>query len=175
MLYAAAEEDNEIMSENEKKVYEVLDQLEIPFEKCEHPPVYTIQDIEDLNLHLQGAHCKNLFVRNHSGKKHYLILVSHEKRVDLKVLASRIGSTRLSFASEERLMKYLGLTPGAVTPFGLLNDEKREVSVIIDEDLQHSKYICFHPNVNTASISVTYEDFMKFLRWRGNEYKTVKI
>ena len=164
-----------MISENERKVYNALDQLGIPYKRYEHIPVHTIQDIVELNMEMQGVHCKNLFVRNHNGKEHYLILVDQEKIVDLKRLAKEIGSTRLSFASSERLMKHLGLTPGAVTPFGLLNDEERKVTVIIDEDLKNSEYICFHPNVNTASISVPYEGLINFLRWRGNEYRFVKI
>lgn len=163
------------MTENEKKVYEVLDQLEIPYLQYEHIPVYTIQEIDDLNMNMEGEHCKNLFVRNHNGNKHYLILVSQEKRADLKNIAKQIGSSRLSFASEERLMKHLGLTPGAVTPFGLLNDTEKEVFVIIDEDLKNSKYICLHPNVNTASVSIAYCDFIKFLQWKGNEYQYIKV
>lgn len=164
-----------MISDNERKVYDALNQLGIPYKRYEHIPVYTIQEIYELNMEMEGLHCKNLFVRNHNGKEHYLILVDQEKIVDLKRLAREIGSTRLSFASSERLMKHLGLTPGAVTPFGLLNDEERKVTVIIDEDLRNSEHICFHPNVNTASISVSYGDLIKFLRWRGNEYRHVKI
>lgn len=163
------------MCENENKVYDALEQLGITYTRYEHPAAFTIQEIEALKLEMEGLHCKNLFVRNHSGNKHYLILVSQEKRVDLKQLAKQIGSSRLSFASEERLMKHLGLTPGSVTPLGLLNDEDRKVKVIIDEDLRNSEYICLHPNVNTATVSMLYEDFMKFLQWRGNEYEYVKI
>lgn len=163
------------MTENEKKVYDALNQLEIPFIRYEHIPVYTIPEIDDLNLKMEGQHCKNLFVRNHNGHVHYLVLVSQEKRADLKDIAAQIGSSRLSFASEERLMKYLGLTPGSVTPLSLLNDEEKKVTVLIDEDLKSSGHICFHPNVNTASVSILYDDFVKFLKWRGNEYKYVKI
>lgn len=164
-----------MISGNEKKVYEALERLGIPYTRYEHPAAFTIQEIDDMKLDMNGLHCKNLFVRNHSGNKHYLILVSQEKRVDLKQLAKQIGSSRLSFASEERLMKYLCLTPGSVTPLGLLNDAERKVKVLIDEDLQKSEHICLHPNVNTASISVAYDDFMKFLLWRGNEYEYVRI
>ena len=164
-----------MITEDEKKVYDALNQLEIPFTRYEHIPVYTIPEIDDLNLEMEGLHCKNLFVRNHNGNKHYLVLVSQEKRANLKNLAAQIGSTRLSFASEERLMNHLGLTPGSVTPFGLLNDEEKKVTVLIDEDLRNSKHICLHPNVNTASVSILYDDFVKFLKWRGNEYKYVKI
>lgn len=164
-----------MISENEKKVYEALDRLGIRFVSYEHIPVYTIPELNELNLEMKGQHCKNLFVRNHSGSRHYLVLVSQEKRADLKSIAAQIGSSRLGFASEERLMKYLGLTPGSVTPFGLLNDEERKVTVLIDEDLKNNEYICFHSNVNTATVSILYDDFMKFLKWRGNEYKYVKI
>jgi Ala-tRNA(Pro) deacylase len=161
--------------ENEKKVYDALEQLEIPYIRYEHIPVYTIADIDILNMEMKGLHCKNLFVRNHNGNIHYLILVSHEKKADLKNIASQIGSTRLSFASEERLMKHLGLTPGSVTPFGLLNNEDKKVRVLIDNDLRNSDCILFHPNVNTASISITHDDLIKFIRWRGNEFGYVKI
>lgn len=163
------------MTENEKKVYDTLNQLEIPFIKYEHLPVYTIQDIDELMLRMKGKHCKNLFVRNHVGNKHYLILVCQEKRADLKNIQAQIGSTRLSFASSERLQKYLGLIPGAVTPLGLLNDEEKEVTVLIDEDLKNYERICLHPNVNTATVSILYSDFMKFLKSRGNKVGFVKI
>ncbi|MHB1393769.1 MAG: prolyl-tRNA synthetase associated domain-containing protein [Clostridia bacterium] len=163
------------MSENEKKVYDALNQLEIPFTRYEHTAAYTIQEIDDMKLEMEGQHCKNLFTRNDNGNMHYLVLVSQEKRTDLKNLAKQIGSTRLSFASEERLLKYLGLTPGSVTPFGLLNDEERKVKVLIDEDLRNLKHICLHPNVNTVTVSILYDDFAKFLKWRGNEFRYVKI
>lgn len=163
------------MTENEKKVYDALNQLEIPFTRYEHRPVYTIPEIDELGMHMEGKHCKNLFVRNHNGNKHYLILVAQEKRADLKNIQAQIGSTRLSFASSERLLKYLGLTPGSVTPLGLLNDTEREVTVLIDEDLKKAELICLHPNVNTATVSIGYDDFMRFLKWRGNEVGFVKV
>lgn len=163
------------MTENERRVYAVLKQLEIPFIRYEHSPVYTIPEVEELMLKTEGDHCKNLFVRDHHGKRHYLILVSAEKRADLKDIAAQIGSTRLSFASEERLMNYLRLIPGSVTPFGLINDAEKQVTVLIDEDLRSAGRICFHPNVNNATISVMYEDFLRFLQWSGNEVMYVKV
>jgi len=163
------------MTENEKQVYEVLEQLKIPYTQYEHIPVYTIQQLDELNMDTKGKHCKNLFVRNDKGDKHYLIIISHEKRADLKSIAVQIGSSRLGFASEERLMKHLGLTPGAVTPFGLLNDKEKKVTVLVDEDLKNSIHICFHPNVNTATVSIMYDDLLKFIKWRGNEFRYIKI
>ncbi len=164
-----------MISDNEKKVYDALNQLEIPYTRYEHRPAYTIQDLDDMKLEMEGQHCKNLFIRNDNGNKHYLVLVSQEKRADLKNLSTQIGSTRLSFASAERLHKHLGLTPGYVTPLGLLNDEEKKVLVLIDEDLKNSKHICLHPNVNTATVSILYDDFIRFLKWRGNEFRYVKI
>jgi Ala-tRNA(Pro) deacylase len=164
-----------MMSENEKIVYDAFKQLGIQFTRYEHIPAYTIQDLDNMKLKMEGQHCKNLFVRNHNGDKHYLVLVSQEKRADLKNLSTQIGSTRLSFASSERLSKYLGLTPGSVTPLGLLNDQEKQVTVLIDESLKNSKHICFHPNVNTVTVSILYDDFIKFLKWRGNKFEYVKI
>ena len=163
------------MTENEKQVYEVLNQLKIPYTQYEHVPVYTIQQLDELNMDMKGKHCKNLFVRNDKGDKHYLIIVSQEKRADLKDIAKQIGSSRLGFASEERLMKHLGLTPGAVTPFGLLNDEEKKVTVLVDEDLKNSIHICFHANVNTSTVSLLFDDFIKFWQWNGNEYQFITI
>lgn len=162
-------------TDNERKVYENLEQLGIPYMQYSHIPVYTIEEVNDLKLNMQGNHCKNLFTRNKQGNQHYLIIVSHTKRVDLKDLSGQIGCSRLSFASEERLMKYLGLTPGSVTPFGLLNDKEKHVKVLIDKDLRGSEHICFHPNVNTATVSIAYGDFEKFLKWCGNSCAYVQI
>jgi Ala-tRNA(Pro) deacylase len=164
-----------MISENEKKVYDVLDELKISYTCVQHIPVYTIDEVDNLNLDMKGQHCKNLFTRNKQGNQHYLILVSHTKKADLKDVAHQIGCSRLSFASEERLMRHLGLTPGSVTPFGLLNDSAKHVKVLIDRDFKSCDYICFHPNVNTASVCISFKDFEKFLEWCGNSYQYITI
>jgi len=155
----------------ELKVYEALDRLGISYKRHEHPPVFTV---EQAVLHwrdIEGAHCKNLFVRNKPGRRHYLIVAEHLKPVDLLALAKKLGDSRLSFASEERLLRYLGSHPGEVSPFGLLEDENREVIVVIDADLRKSTFISFHPNVNTATLTISFADFEKFLAWRGNSVR----
>ena len=103
------------------------------------------------------------------------MILDENKRVDLKLLAKQIGTKRVSFASEERLYKYLKLTPGSVTPFGIINDDNREVIVLIDSDLTDEKLVNFHPNVNTATIGISYMDFEKFIRWQENEFYCVEI
>ena len=152
----------------EKNIYDILKQLDIPFTKHEHPPVYTVAEAEQHWDDITGAHCKNLFLRNKKGKNHYLVVAQTDKRVDLKDLTRRLGEDRLSFASPERMKRYLGLEPGAVSPFGLINDTEIEVVVIIDRDLREASHVNFHPNVNTATVGIAFEDFEKFLRYCKN-------
>jgi Ala-tRNA(Pro) deacylase len=157
-----------MISPEEQPVYEVLDRLGIAWTRHEHPPVFTV---EEANRHWAGidaAHCKNLFVRNQKGTRHYLVIVGKDKRVDLKEVARFLGEDRLSFASAERLMRYLGLTPGSVSPFGLLNDRDKAVTVVLDDELARSDRIAFHPNINTATISLRVEDFQRVLAWTGH-------
>lgn len=156
------------MREEEKKVYAVLEELGIPYEKHAHPPVYTVEQAVAQWKGIKGAHCKNIFVRNKKGNRHYLIIVEHLKKVDLTALSKRLGQSRFSFASPERMKKYLGLEPGSVSPFGLVNDEGKEVKVIIDADLRDVESINFHPNVNTATLTIAFSDFRKFLESCGN-------
>lgn len=103
-----------------------------------------------------------------------MILLS-SKKADLKALERQLGEDRLSFASSERLMRYLGLEPGAVSPFGLINDRKKEVQVIIARDLRRSELVNFHPNVNTATIRIDFTDFEKFLAWCGNRVRYLQL
>lgn len=164
-----------MINKNEQEVYNILNSLDIKYTKYEHKAIYTIEEANNLDIYIPGGHCKNLFIRNRKGDVHYLIVLDENKRVDLKVLARQINSTQLSFASEERLFKYLKLTPGSVTPFGLINDVNSEVVVLIDRELISKEILNFHPNINIATISISYEDFEKFLRWHKNEFKYIDI
>jgi Ala-tRNA(Pro) deacylase len=156
---------------DEQKVYGILRKLDIQYVKHEHPPVYTVEEAERHWENITGAHCKNLFLRNKKGKNHYLVIAKSDKRVDLKALTSRLGEDRLSFASPERMMRYLELEPGAVSPFGLINDGENAVVVLIDSDLKEASHVNFHPNVNTATVGITYADFEKFLTHCGNSIR----
>lgn len=160
---------------NEQKVYEILESLGVSYVRHEHPPVYTVEQAEQHWNSLTGAHCKNLFLRNKKGNRHYLIILDHLKQVDLKSLAKKLEEDRLSFASPERLMRYLGLEAGAVSPFGLINDSEKEVQVIIDSDLRKAERINFHPNVNTATVGLDFTDFERFLDWTGNSVRYLKM
>jgi Ala-tRNA(Pro) deacylase len=156
---------------DEQKVYNILRELDISYTKHEHPPVYTVEEAEQHWENITGAHCKNLFLRNKKGKNHYLVIAKSEKRVNLKALTSRLGEDRLSFASPERMLRYLGLEPGAVSPFGLINDKENAVVVVIDRDLKEASHVNFHPNVNTATVGIAFTDFEKFLSYCGNSIR----
>jgi Ala-tRNA(Pro) deacylase len=163
------------MSEARQTVFDSLHSLGIAFECHEHPAVATVADAEAHWQGIEAAHCKNLFLRNQKGDRHYLVIASHSKRVDLGQLADQIGDGKLSFASPERLMKCLGLTPGSVSPFGLLNDADRRVRVCLDSDLKRAERISFHPNDNTATLVLGFADFERFLRHVGHAVRVVSI
>jgi Ala-tRNA(Pro) deacylase len=156
-------------------IYEVLDGLGIEFEKYDHPPVYTVEEANRHRGKLPGGQTKNLFLRNKKGKRHYLVVASSDKTVDLKGLRGVFGEAALSFASEARLKKYLGVGPGSVSPFGIINDSNREVVVIIDRDLLRCDALGFHPNVNTATLVIDKDDFLRFLKHCGNEVRVVDL
>ena len=157
------------------RVYEMLDSLGIAYRRYEHPPVFTG---EEAALHwkdIDGTQVKNLFLRNKKGDRHYLVILAVDKEVDLKHLVRIIGDDRLSFGSPERLAQHLGLTPGSVSPFGLMNDGTKTVRVIIDDDLRAAERLIFHPNINTASVTISFADFERFLKWRGNTVRYIKL
>ena len=156
------------LSDKEKRVYTVLDELGISYSRHEHPAVYTVEEAEKQWTDILGAHCKNLFLRNKKGNRHYLVILEASKVADLKSLNDILGEDRLSFASENRLMKFLGLETGAVSVFGLINDKENHVKVVIDQDLKKAEAVNFHPNVNTATVGISFPDFEKFLTWCGN-------
>ncbi len=156
------------------KVYEVLRELSISFEYYEHPPVPTVKEAAIYWKDIVATHCKNLFFRNHKGNRHYLVIFEYSHNILINDLEQRLKQGKLTFASDKRLIKYLGLQPGSVSPFGLINDTANHVHLFLDENLQKSEKISFHPNLNTASIVISYKDFVRFLDWTGNPYEFVK-
>ncbi|MDI6707124.1 MAG: prolyl-tRNA synthetase associated domain-containing protein [Firmicutes bacterium] len=153
----------------EEKVYDTLDKLDIAYCINEHPAVYTVEEAQGHCSSIPGTHCKNLFLTDTKGRRHYLIVMRNNKKLDIKKLAERIGEKGLKFASERRLKEYLDLTPGSVSPFGVVNDINNEVIVVLDEELKDSKQINFHPNINTITLTLKYEDFERFLEQCGNQ------
>lgn len=156
-------------------VYAALDALGIRYQRFEHPAVFNAEDASEHWNPIGGTQCKNLFLRNKKGDRHYLVILEISKRADLKDLVKVIGDDRLSFGSPERLMAKLGLTPGSVSPFGLLNDGDGSVRVLIDADLKGAERLIFHPNINTASVVVSWADLEKFLATRSNVIRVISL
>lgn len=157
------------------KLYQLLNDLDIPFEYHAHPPAPTIEEASKYWVNLDATHCKNLFFRNHKGNKHYLVILECSQDLNIHDLEKRLKQGKISFASPERMMKYLGLTPGSVSPFGLIHDADSHVHVFLDKNLQKSRTISFHPCINTASLIVSYADFIRFLEHAGNRYEYVEL
>src|SRR5262245_32890271 len=124
------------MSEPRSLVEDHLTLLGISFETHEHPPIATAEAGAEHWKDIEAAHCKNLFLRNQKGTRHYLVILEHTRRADLRAVADQIGDGKLSFASPERLLKYLGVTPGSVSPFGLIHDAERHVRVYLERELR---------------------------------------
>lgn len=156
-------------------LFNILRKLNILFGYYEHPAVRTIEEARKYWTDIEATHCKNLFFRNHKGDKHYLVILEHSKDLSIHDLEKRLKQGKLSFASDQRLDKYLGLTPGSVSPFGLINDHSKHVHVFLDENLKQAKKISFHPCINTASLVISYEDFQRFLEWTGNKFEYLKL
>ncbi len=161
--------------DKKEKVLKKLDELNIHYKLIDHPAVYTIDTMDELHLNKNGHIVKNLFLKNSNGKKHYLVVLKGDKKANLKSIKSQINSTALSFASEERLEKHLGLSKGSVTPLGIINDEEHLVNIVLDEDLKKEEIIGVHPNVNTSTVFISYNDLIKFINSFGNEIFYVNI
>jgi len=159
----------------EEQVYRRLADLGITYRRYEHPPVPTVEEAEQYWAGIEATHCKNLFLRNQKGNRHYLVVLLHSKKADLRAVAEQIGDGKLSFASPERLLTHLGLSPGSVSPFGLINDHAHAVRVVLDRDLRSADRLSFHPNINTRTLVLSREDFERFLAATGNPTQYVGV
>lgn len=149
------------MSKDE--LLKVLDSMDIKVTTVEHPPLFTVKDSQMLRGQIAGGHTKNLFLKDKKNN-FFLVTVAEDTRVDLKHLHKQIGgANRLSFGSAEKLMQYLGVLPGCVTAFAVVNDTQGMVKMVIDEALLENDTINCHPLVNTATSSIGRKDLLKFL------------
>src|SRR6478752_1671967 len=149
-------------------VFAALDALGIAYERYDHPPVFTGDDAAQHWAAIPGRGAKNLFLRNKKGNRHYLVILPIEKEADLRRFVKAIGDDRLSFGSPERLAEHLGLTPGSVSPFGLLNDPTHRVRVFVDAELRAAERLIFHPNLNAHSLTIAPADLDRFFASTGH-------
>ncbi len=141
----------------------------------EHPAVFTAEAAAEHWGPIAATQVKNLFLRNKKGDRQYLVILEVHKQADLRDLVKIIGDDRFSFGSPERLMATLGVTPGSVSPFGLLHEGAKDVRVIIDQDLRSVDRLIFHPNLNTLSVTISVKDFERFLATRPNVVRWIKL
>ena len=157
------------------QVYDYLSKLGIKFEYYEHPEAPTIEIASHFYRGEGTTLCKNLFFRNHKGNRHYLVIMDSCHDMDIHSIEKILHQGKLSFASPERMMKYLGVQPGSVSLFNLVNDTEHKVILCVDEQLVKAKKVSFHPNDNRASLVITNDDMLKFIKSTGNAFEILKL
>ncbi len=152
-----------------------LSELNIKYELVEHEAAFTMEEYNALGFNPNDEICKNLFLRDYKGKRHMLVVIKGSKQADLVLIRNEIDSSKLSFASDERLSKYLDVKKGSVSPFGIINDSENAVEVYFDKDLKDMPRLGFHPNDNTATIFLSFEDINRYIESTGHKIQFVKV
>ncbi|WP_429135060.1 prolyl-tRNA synthetase associated domain-containing protein [Aeromonas veronii] len=156
-------------------IYSLLDQLAIPYQRFDHPPVFTCEEASRLLPDLPAAKTKNLFLRDPKSERLFLVVTPEEKRVDLKALATALGIKRLSFGSPERLDAVLGLIPGSVTLLAMVRDRENAVELVVDEAIWQAEQVQCHPLVNTATLIIRLDDVRRLLAHLGREANVMRL
>ena len=147
----------------------------IELQRVQHPPVMTVQESERLVPPLPGAKTKNLFLRDKKGARHFLVTVPHDLAVDLNAVGAKLDAGRLGFASAERLMKYLGVTPGSVSLLALVNDSAHAVEFVIDRILWEADAVHAHPLVNDATMVIPHAELERFVAATGHAMRIIEV
>jgi Ala-tRNA(Pro) deacylase len=156
-------------------IYEFLDANNVSYERHDHQAVFTVEESKILSPELNGASTKNLFLRDKKGIRHFLVTVLEDKKIDLKALSYVLDSSRLSFASPERLKKHLGIEPGSVSLLALVKDSENNVEVFIDKEIWEDEAILCHPLVNTSTLVVPHKDMKSFLEKTGHGVRLIEV
>lgn len=156
-------------------IFEFLVAHGIAYQRCDHPAVFTVAEVKRLVPPLTGTHTKNLFLRDKKGRRHVLVVVGSDTQVDIRKLSGALGLDHLSFGSPERLKKYLGIEPGAVSLLALINDANHDVAVFVDRPLWNADALQCHPLVNTATLVIAREGIERFLAATGHAYRLVDV
>ena len=156
-------------------VFDYLNRLGLAYEYYEHPETPTIELAKRYWKEDGSKHCKNLFFRNHKGNCHYLVVFDCEQNLAIHDLEHRLHQGKLSFASEQRMERYLGLKPGSVSPFGLINDTENHVHLFLDEKLKQYHSLSFHPNDCTGTVVISMQDFLIYLDNLGDSYEFIEL
>lgn len=164
------------MEEREKRTYEFLDNLGVPYEKYEHEAIMTIEAAEELDKKMGLEICKNLFLSTRHSTEFYLLLMVGSKKFNTGKVSKQINVPRMTFAGDDYMLEYLDIRPGSVSPLGLMNDKGNNVNLLIDEDVLNMEKIAVHPCVNTATLVINTKDLIeKILPACGHSYTKVMV
>jgi Ala-tRNA(Pro) deacylase len=153
----------------------LLDRNQLPYDIVEHEPVFTIADALAATPEIDGIKTKNVFLRDAKGTRHFLVIVPHDVRLDLQSLAKTLESSKLSMGSPDRLLRHLGVTPGAVSVFALANDQERAVELVFDQRVWQAEKLQAHPLRNTATVSIDRHALAGFLALTGHVPKVIQV
>ena len=157
-------------------IFAFLDRHGIAYQRFDHAAVFTCEQAKEIRTEpMPGKDTKNLFLRDEKGKRHFLVVVGHEKRADIKKMKEVLDVQKLSFGSPERLKDHLGVEPGSVTLLGLVNDPEHRVEVFIDQAVWDAEGVCCHPLVNTATLSISHAGIVRFLEATGHRVQVVDV
>lgn len=159
---------------SEQAILDYLDQHQIPYQYVPHPPVYTCEQAELHRPALPGVSTKNLFLRDDK-RRFYLVMTACEKRLDLKQLGKVLGTSKLHFGDEPSLLAHLGVTPGAVTVLGLINDHDQQIELVVDSTIWDGAFFLCHPLVNTATLVLAQADLRRFFSLTGHTPRIVEV
>jgi Ala-tRNA(Pro) deacylase len=162
------------MPTSPESLLEQLKALNIEFTLYHHEAVYTVEESNKVDVDIKGTHCRNLFLRDKK-KKNYLVVLQNATEVDMKKLHPVIDSGRLSFGSADRLWEYLGVRPGSVCPFSIVNDIEKQVKILLDKSMMETKIVNYHPLLNTMTVGLKPDDLIKFIESTGHEVHIVDL
>jgi Ala-tRNA(Pro) deacylase len=151
-----------------------FEEMGIAYDIYHHQAVYTVEESEAVDADIPGTHCRNLFLRDKK-KKNFLLVLQNATDVDVKKLPSVIGSDRLSFGSADRLWEFLGVKPGSVCPFSIINDTEKKVKILLDKSMMGSDLVAYHPLLNTMTVTIKPSDLLRFIESTGHEAHIVDL
>ncbi len=151
-----------------------LDEMNVEYTLHHHEAVYTVEESRKIDAGISGTHCRNLFLRDKK-KKNFLVVLQNATEIDIKKLPSLIGSDRLSFGSADRLWQYLGVRPGSVCPFSIMNDTEAQVKIFLDKSMMETDIVNYHPLLNTMTIGLKPADLIKFIESTGHEAHIIDL
>lgn len=161
--------------EQYEKVYQKLDELGITYEVVEHPPALTTEEADRYIEGKEGVRTKTLFLCNKKSTAFYLVIMDDEKRVDMKRLGELLEEKGMKFCSPEKLMLKMGLPPGTVSLFGLLNNVEHDIKICLDRKILSEEIMTFHPNDNTRTLFLSTEDMNRFIEAMGYERRVIEL